>query len=105
MLNRKRVIIVGAGFAGLNCARVLAEDVGYDVTLIDKNDYQQFQPLLYQVATGALSTQNAAFSLRVIFSGYENVEVVTSEIVAIDLDKLTVTAKDGHRYTGDYLVL
>ena len=105
MSNRKRVIIVGAGFAGLNCARVLAEDASCDVTLIDRNDYQQFQPLLYQVATGALSTQNAAFSLRVVFSAYENVEVVTSEIVSVDLDNLTVTAKDGHRYTGDYLVL
>ena len=105
MLDRKRVIIVGAGFAGLNCAKGLAEDAGCDVTLIDKNDYQQFQPLLYQVATGALSTQNAAFSLRVVFSEYDNVEILTSEIVSVDLDALTVTAKDGNRYTGDYLVL
>src|ERR1700733_6235766 len=105
MPDRKRVIIVGAGFAGLNCAKVLAGDPGVDITLIDKNDYQQFQPLLYQVATGALSTQNAAFSLRVIFAEYENVEILTSEIVSVDLDALTVTAKDGNRYTGDYLVL
>jgi NADH dehydrogenase len=75
------------------------------VTLIDRNDYQQFQPLLYQVATGALSTQKAAFSLRIVFSPYKNVEVLTSEITSVDLDNLTVTARDGHRYTGDYLVL
>ena len=105
MSVRKRVVIVGAGFAGLNCAKVLASDPGFDITLIDKNDYQQFQPLLYQVATGALSTQNAAFSLRVLFAEYENVQVRTSEIVSVDLDKLTATSKDGHTHAGDYLVL
>jgi NADH:ubiquinone reductase (H+-translocating) len=49
--TRKHVVIVGGGFAGLNCALKLAPDSGVRITLIDRNNYQQFQPLLYQVAT------------------------------------------------------
>ena len=58
----KHIVIVGGGFAGLNCARKLASRPDIRVTLIDKNNYQQFQPLLYQVATAELSATNAAFS-------------------------------------------
>jgi NADH dehydrogenase len=105
MFNQKRVIIVGAGFAGLHCAKLLAEERDFSVTLIDRNDYQQFQPLLYQVATGALSSQNAAFNLRSVFSEYANVQVYTSEVVSVDLENLCAMTKDGHKYDGDYLVL
>lgn len=51
----KHVVIVGGGFAGLNCARKLAANPNVRITLLDKNNYHQFQPLLYQVATGILS--------------------------------------------------
>jgi NADH:quinone reductase (non-electrogenic) len=95
MSDRKRVVIVGGGCAGLHCAKVLAGRPEFIVTLIDRNNYQQFQPLLYQVATGALSTQNAAFNLRVVFAEYENVEVRTSDIVSVDLNNLTVVGKHG----------
>ena len=60
----KHVVIVGGGFAGLNCARKLASHSDIRITLIDKNNFQQFQPLLYQVATAVLAPSNAAFSLR-----------------------------------------
>ena len=73
--NRKHVLIVGAGFAGLHCAQQLAADSNVDVTLLDRNNYQQFQPLLYQVATGALSPDNAAFNLRDVFRSYPNVTI------------------------------
>ena len=52
----KEVVIVGGGFAGLNCARKLAAHSDIRITLVDKNNYQQFQPLLYQVATAELAT-------------------------------------------------
>ncbi len=63
----KHVVIVGSGFAGLSCARELARSNDLHVTLIDKNNLQQFQPLLYQVATAALAPSNVAFNLRIIF--------------------------------------
>jgi len=65
--STKHVVIVGAGFAGLNCAEKLASDSSLRITLIDKNNYQQFKPLFYQVATGILSPENAAFILGTCF--------------------------------------
>lgn len=105
MFGVKKVVIVGGGFAGLNCAKALAGKSEFSVTLIDRHDYHQFQPLLYQVAIGALSPQNAAFNLRVEFNSDENVEVVTTEIVSADLDQRSVRDAHGHEYAGDYLVL
>jgi NADH dehydrogenase len=99
------VVIVGAGFAGLNCARSLASNPGVSVTLIDKNNYQQFQPLLYQVATGMLAPNSAAFNLRDVFSNYERVSIVMAEIDSVDLHAHSVTATTGDVYAGDVLVL
>ena len=59
----KHVVIVGGGFAGLHCARKLAANPNVRATLLDKNNYQQFQPLLYQVATAILAPNNIAFNL------------------------------------------
>ena len=59
----KHVVIVGGGFAGLNCARKLASRPDIRITLVDKNNFQQFQPLLYQVATAVLAPSNAALFL------------------------------------------
>ena len=98
-------VIVGAGFAGLQCALQLATHGQMTVTLIDKNSYQQFHPLLYQVAAGLLSPGNAAFALRDIFRGKDNVDVQMSEVAGMDLARRTVKTKDGKSYTGDYLVL
>ena len=66
--NMKHVVIVGGGFARLSCARKLAANPNLRVTLLDKNNYQQFQPLLYQVATAILGPGNIAFSLRARFA-------------------------------------
>jgi NADH dehydrogenase len=101
----KRVVIVGAGFAGLACAKALAADEGLRITVIDKNNYHQFQPLLYQVATGILSTHNAAFNLRAILQRHPNIDIKMSEIVSVDPLKRTVTGKLGDMYEADYLVL
>ena len=61
------VVIVGGGFAGVGCAQRLAEHDDVRVTLIDRNNYHQFQPLLYQVATSQLAPSDIAFSLRKLF--------------------------------------
>ena len=60
--SAKHVVIVGGGFAGLSCARKLGSKPGVRVTLLDKNNYQQFQPLLYQVAAAILPPDNIAFN-------------------------------------------
>ena len=77
----KHVVIVGGGFAGVNCAHKLAANPNVRVTLIDKNNYQQFQPLLYQVAAGALSPSNIAFNLRSVLRRHNNVDIKVSEVV------------------------
>jgi NADH dehydrogenase len=61
---KKHIVVIGGGFAGLNCARRFAKHDGVRVTLIDRHNYTQFQPLLYQVAAGLLAPGNVSFSLR-----------------------------------------
>jgi NADH dehydrogenase len=99
------VVIVGGGFAGLKCAMELAPNDNIHITLIDKNNYQQFQPLLYQVATGILSPNNAAFALRDILRAFTNVDVQMDEVTSVDVEKKTVTTAAGNTFTGDFLVL
>ena len=103
--STKHVVIVGAGFAGLNCAKKLASDSSLRITLIHKNNYQQFQPLFYQVATGILSPENAAFNLRNVLFHHQNVDVKMSEVVSVDLATRTVKGKSGDTYQGDFLIL
>ncbi len=101
----KHVVIVGGGFAGLNCARKLAASPNVRLTLLDKNNYQQFQPLLYQVATSLLAPGNIAFNLRGALRGHSNVDVKMTEVVSIDLSTRTVETAQGQQYRGDFLVL
>ena len=101
----KHITIVGGGFAGLNCAQRLSTNANVHITLIDKNNYQQFQPLLYQVATGILSSGNAAFSLRSVLRHHPNVDVKMAEVISADLKTRTVETTDGKTYHGDFLVL
>jgi NADH:quinone reductase (non-electrogenic) len=101
----KRVVIIGGGFAGLSCARELARNQNFHITLVDKNNYQQFQPLLYQVATAALAPSNVAFNLRNIFRHNPNVDVKMAEVVSVDLTTRTALTREGQQYQGDFLVL
>jgi NADH dehydrogenase len=101
----KHVVIVGGGFAGLNCAKKLAKHPNVRVTLIDRNNYHQFQPLLYQVASGALSPSNTAFNLRRVLREHPNVDVKLTEIVSVDLSTQSATNAEGQTYKGDFLVL
>src|SRR6188472_1606464 len=97
-------VIVGGGFAGVGCAQELAKH-GVSVTLIDRHNYHQFQPLLYQVATAELGTADVARPLRAIFRKDPHVEVRQSEVTAIDAGAAAVTTREGRRYEADYLVL
>jgi NADH dehydrogenase len=99
------VLVIGGGFAGLGCARKLAKHDNVRVTLLDRNNYHQFQPLLYQVATSQLTATDAAFSLRALFRNHPNVDVKMVEVASIDPATRTVTTTDGATWTGDAIVL
>jgi NADH:quinone reductase (non-electrogenic) len=101
----RHVVIVGGGFAGLGCAQRLAEHDDVRVTLIDRNNYHQFQPLLYQVATSQLAPSDIAHSLRSVFADQKNVDVKLAEISEVDPAARTVTSTDGERWDADALVL
>jgi len=103
--TKRHVVIVGGGFAGLGCARALAKNVDVHVTLIDKNNYHQFQPLLYQVATAELGSGDVATSLRQALRAHANVDVKMSEVMVVDPGHRMVTTRDGQNYQGDFLVL
>jgi NADH dehydrogenase len=103
--SKKHVVIVGGGFAGLSCARGLAKSDGVRVTLIDKNNFHQFQPLLYQLATSELGTGDVATSLRQALHGHPNVDVKMGEVIAANPATRTVSTRQGECYEGDFLVL
>jgi len=81
---RHRIVLVGGGFAGLQAALKLSKGP-FDVTLVDRRNFHLFQPLAYQVATGALSPSEICYPLRTIFRGRRNVEVVLAEAAGFDL--------------------
>jgi NADH:ubiquinone reductase (H+-translocating) len=98
-----RVVIVGAGFGGLNAARALAKAC-VRVTIIDRKNYHTFQPLLYQVATAGLSPSEIAAPIRSIMRSYKNVEVLMTEVTGFDLDRRIIVTTDS-TVTYDYLIV
>jgi NADH:ubiquinone reductase (H+-translocating) len=99
-----RVVIVGAGFAGLNAAKSISRRP-VDVTLIDRENYHLFQPLLYQVASATLSPGEIAQPIRHIVGRRPNVRVIRAEVVAVELDRRLVVLADGDRIPYDNLVV
>src|SRR5262245_50870821 len=85
-----RVVIVGAGFAGLNVAKRLGNAPGIRVTVIDRSNHHLFQPLLYQVAMAGLSPADIAAPIRSLLSSYTNIRVLMAEVTAIDLERKRV---------------
>jgi NADH dehydrogenase len=105
MSDQHRVVIVGGGFAGVGAARRLAKHDDVQVTLLDRNNYHQFQPLLYQVATSQLASADISYSLRKLFRDCENVDVKLVTVASVDPSSRTVTNTDGDRFAGDAVVL
>ena len=102
--NRPRVVIVGAGFGGLAAAKRLAgRDV--DVTVVDRRNHHVFQPLLYQVATAALSPADIAGPIRATFSRFPNVRVMLDEVIGIDPLRNAVRLSGGGELRCDWLIL
>ena len=101
--GRPRVVIVGAGFGGLTAARALAH-VPVDVVLIDRRNYHLFQPLLYQVATAALSPADIATPIRAILSKQKNASVLLGRVAGVDATAREVILED-RRISYDYLIL
>lgn len=100
---RARVVIVGAGFGGLNAARALAREP-VQITIIDRKNHHTFQPLLYQVATAGLSPGEIAAPIRSIFRPYSNVEVLMAEVTGFDLERRAVQTPEGD-VPYDYLIV
>ncbi len=103
-VSRWDVIVVGGGFAGVATARRLGK-AGVDVLLVDSNDYHQFQPLLYQVATAQTGITEVARPLRTMFRKFGSVRVTISKVTAVDAAGRTVTLEDGTVCAGRVLVL
>lgn len=102
-MKKKRVIILGGGFAGLQLARQL-NNTGLDVILIDKQNHHQFQPLFYQVATARLEPANISFPFRKIFQKSKNIQIRMAEVSRILPDSNQIEIADG-LYDYDYLVI
>ncbi len=101
--GRPRIVIVGGGFGGLYAARALRR-ADADVTLVDRRNFHLFQPLLYQVATGALSPANIAAPLRSIVKRQANTRVLLAEVRGFDLER-RATLTDGAEIPYDTLVV
>ena len=99
----KKVIIIGAGFGGLSAANELAKE-NLQITIIDKTNHHLFQPLLYQVATAALSPADIAIPIRSAFSQNKNVEILLGEVKSIDKEKKKVFFDDSE-IDFDYLII
>ena len=102
--SRKRVVILGGGFAGVNAAKGLGK-LPVDVTLIDRKNHYTFQPLLYQVALAVLSPADIAQPIRSILRKQQNVEVLMDEAVGFDLEKRRICLKSGPVLEYDYMIL
>jgi len=101
--QRPRVVILGGGFGGLECAKTLGR-ADVDITVIDRENYHCFQPLLYQVATAALSPAEVAWPIRHILRRQKNATVFMAEVTGIDAAEQIVTA-NGASFPYDFLVI
>jgi len=102
--NKRHIVIIGGGFAGINAAKNLRK-TDAKITLIDKTNHHLFQPLLYQVATAALSPGDIAVPIRAILGDRQNVKVLLGEVTEIHKSEKSLMLKDGRKVDFDYLVL
>lgn len=104
MTQPERIIIIGAGFAGLRLAQDLINHPNYEVYLIDKQNYHQFQPLMYQVATARLEPASISFPLRKVFQKAKNVRIRITEVSQINFDEQYVITPIGN-FNYNHLVI
>lgn len=102
-VKRPHIVIVGAGFGGVKAAQLLA-DKNVDVTLIDRNNYHLFQPLLYQVSTAVLSVDEIAYPIRAFFRNHKNVNFYLGEVTDFDLEQKKVITDQGE-VGYDFLIM
>ncbi len=100
---KSKVIIIGGGFAGITAAKCF-DDESFDVLILDKTNHHLFQPLLYQVASAALSPGDIAFPIREIFRSYKNIRVIMDEVISVDKQNHTVISQYS-KYSYDYLII
>jgi NADH:ubiquinone reductase (H+-translocating) len=100
---KTHVVIVGGGFGGLNAARALKR-ANLQLTLVDRRNHHLFQPLLYQVATAALSPGDIAYPIRAILRRQKNANVLLAEVVSVDVEARRVILKEG-KLSYDFLIL
>lgn len=98
------VVIIGGGFGGLNAAKALRY-APVEVTLLDRNNYHLFQPLLYQVAMSGLGTTEIATPIRSVLGKYPNTSVLLDEVVGVDLGRKRVLLRDREALPYDYLIV
>lgn len=102
--HTKQVVVVGGGFAGINFAKQLFKSKHYTVTVVDKNNYNYFTPLLYQVATGFLEPASISYPFRKFFKGKSQIRFRMASVTSVDTVTNTVYLDDGHTLSYDVLV-
>lgn len=100
---KKHIVVVGGGFAGINLIEQLANNKFYDITLVDRNNYNYFTPLLYQVATSFLEPSSISYPFRK-FLAKKNVAFRNAGVQRVDSDRNTILLSDGNMLNYDYLV-
>jgi NADH dehydrogenase len=103
-VSRPHVVIVGAGFGGIDCAKELVNEP-VEVTVVDRHNFHTFQPLLYQVATAGLSSSDVAYPVRGIFQDATNVRFRTGVVTGVDWSAKSLGLQDGTAIPFDHLVL
>ena len=100
----KRLVIIGGGFGGVNLALQLKNDPDFHITLVDKNNYNFFPPLIYQVATGFLENSNISYPFRKLFRKYKNIQFRLGELIRVDPASHNIELNNGE-LSYDYLVI
>jgi len=101
---KKHIVIVGGGFAGVNLTKSLKNDSRFRITLVDKNNYHFFPPLIYQVATSFIEASNISYPFRKLLSGYKNVHFHMGSLVKVNPENKTIETDTG-TINYDYLVI
>ncbi|KMQ68625.1 NADH dehydrogenase [Chryseobacterium sp. FH2] len=101
---KKHIVIVGGGFAGINLIKSLKNDGRFRITLVDKNNYHFFPPLIYQVATSFIEASNISYPFRKLFSGYKNVHFHMGSLTKVNSENKIIETDTGN-LSYDYLVI